>query len=248
MKKILEIRGLKDMKELKKQITSAAALLDDMNFTGQLGNGDFDKLAITQGDTSIIQGYLYVNINEKFLDGLRSSKQEMLYNPALQRLPSIGFSYGFARLFEEHKRRNAGEPNENRLAVATLLESSPYPVYEDLADKGQAGQKIIEPFLKCFDKIEEQGFFSYRLCKRGGEDLTEEENMRCLTDYNLFSSLLVEIKHFKGKEPDYSHLIDLKAKNNRKSNRSKATTRAKSTTSKQPVKKEKKTQFRLQKN
>ena len=214
LKKILEIRGLKDMKELKKQVASASALLDDMSFTGKLGGGDYDKISITQGDTSIIRGYLCVNISEKFLEGLRNAKQEMLYNPELQKLPSMGFSYGFARLFEEHKRRNAGKPNniENRLSILTLLEASPYPIYSEMKDKGQAGQKIIEPFLKCFDRIEEQGIFSYRLCKQGGEPLTDEENSRFLTDYPFFSTLLVEVHYFK--EPDYSGVVDLKAKAN----------------------------------
>lgn len=214
MRKILELRGLKDMKELKKQITSAAALVDDMYYTGTFGSGDFDKIAVTQGDTSIIQGYLYVNVNEKFLDGLRNTPHTMFYPLEMQKLPSIGFSYGFARLFVEHKRRNAGQPNENRLAVSTLLEASPYPLFEDLPNSGHAAQKIIEPFLKCFDKIEEHRIFSYRLCKSGGEDLTNDEYEKALTDYVFFSSLIVEVNYFKENEPDYSHLIDLKAKAN----------------------------------
>lgn len=235
MSDILEMRGLKDMKELKKQITAAAALLDDMNFTGQLGGGDFDKIAITQGDTSIAQGYLFVNLNEKFLEGLRDTEQIALYNPELQKLPSIGFSYGFARLFQDHKRRNAGQPNENRLSVAKLLESAPYPLFDELPNKGHAGQKIIDPFIKCFDRIEEQGIFSYRFCKSGGEPLTDAEIDRLYTDYSLFASLLVEVKYFK--EPDYEHLIDLKAKA--------ASTAAKA---KAPEKGKRKERFRLQKN
>lgn len=210
LKRILEERGLKDIKELKKQLTSAAAILDDMSFTGQLGGGDYEKLAVTQGDTSIKNGYLYVNINEKFLDGLRQTKQVLLYAPEIMKLPTLGFSYGFARIFAEHKRKNLGKANENRISVQTLLGYAPFPLYDELKDKGQASQKIIDPFLKCFDTIQDKGIFGYRFIKFRGEKLTDQEWEDLLTDYKLFSSLMVEVIWFDA--PDYSDIMKSKQK------------------------------------
>ena len=219
LKKILEERGLKDIKELKKQLTAAAALLDDMSFTGQLGGGDYEKLAVTQGDTDIKNGYLYVNINEKFFSALKQTKQILLYTPQIMKLPSNGYSYGFARYFAEHKRKNLGKPNENRVSVEKLLEIAPYPLYEDLQDKGQASQKIIEPFLTCFDKIADYGIFSFRFVRQRGEALTAAEWEDLVRNYALFSSLMVEVTWCD--EPDYDTVMKARQKARAKETRKK---------------------------
>lgn len=213
LQELLQRRGLKDMKELKRQLTIAAAIIDGMTFTGQLGDGDFEKIAITQNDTSIKGGFLSFNINQKFLEGLKTTKHVVLHDPALEKLPSKGYSYGFARLFEEHKRINAGKPNENRISVLTLLNSAPYPLYEELEEKGlarQAGQKIIEPFIRCFDQMEEYGIATYQFCHKNGRPLTDDELAYFDTDYSFFSTLYVEL--IKHNDPDYSKIIDLKQK------------------------------------
>lgn len=219
LKKILEERGLKDLKELKKQLTAAAALLDDMSFTGQLGGGDFEKLAVTQGDTDIKNGYLYVNINEKFFSALKETKQILLYTPEIMKLPTLGYSYGFARYFAEHKRKNLGKPNENRISVEALLKIAPYPMYSELKDKGQASQKIIEPFLTCFDKIEDSGIFSFRFVRSRGEPLTESEWDGLLSDYDLFTTLMVEVTWFD--EPNYDSVMESRRKAKAKETRKK---------------------------
>ena len=219
LKKILEERGLKDMKELKKQLTAAAAILDDMSFTGQLGGGDYEKLAVTQGDTDIKNGFLYVNINEKFFSALKQTKQVLLYTPEIMKLPSMGYSYGFARYFAEHKRKNLGKPNENRISVETLLEIAPYPLYDELPDKGQASQKIIEPFLNCFDKIADNGIFSFKFVRQRGEPLSETEWEDLVKNYRLFASLMVEVVWFD--EPDYASVMAARNKAKAKETRRK---------------------------
>lgn len=210
LKDILHERGLTSIDKLRLQLKKDADILDRFAFTGELGNGDYSKVAITQGDSDIKNGYLCININEKFFDMAKNSNFYALSNPKLQKLPAKGYSYIFARAFENHNRscQTTAPANKNKLSVETLLKYTSYPKYEDLKDKGQAGQKIIDPFLKSLNDLEDYGLLTYTFYKAGEMPLTPEEEERKYTDYHFFSTLIVKVTW--AEEPDYTKLLDAK--------------------------------------
>lgn len=216
LKTILQERGLSSIDKLRQQLKKDANLLDRLSFTKDLGNGEYDKIAITQNDSSIKHGCICIRINERFFEMAKQSSYVAMSNPKLQLLPAKGYSYIFARLFEQHNRScQVNNPsNKNKLSVETLLKYTSYPKYEDLKDKGQAGQKIIDPFLKSLNDLEDYNILTYTLKKPGDIALTDEEEERKYTDYHFFSTLIVCV--IPAEEPDYTKLLEAKKKHDKK--------------------------------
>lgn len=208
LKEIMEAQGRTDEKTARKQYQKAIDLLDGIELKAIAG-GDSRNVAVSQRDGGVHGGRVNFTVTLAFLEGLKSTKQVALYHPLMQKLPAKGNAYPFARAFMEQKRRNIGKDYgiENRLSVINLLSISTLPSI-DRVPSGQAGQKIIEPFHKALDAIEEAGIFSYRFCHSNGIDLTDSELAQIDTDYILFASLYIEVKWFI--EPDYTNLLEKK--------------------------------------
>lgn len=208
LKEVMQMQGKTDEKAARAQYTKALDLLDGIELEARAG-ADYQRVAVSQRESGINNGRINFTITLAFLEGIRNTKQVALYHPLMQKLPAKGNAYPFARAFMEQKRRNIGKAYgiENRLSVVNLLGISTLPNI-DRVPSGQAGQKIIEPFRRALDAIEEAGIFSYRLCHSNGIDITDGELARIDTDYSLFASLYIEVKWFT--EPDYSHLLERK--------------------------------------
>ena len=86
------------------------------------------------------------------------------------------YAYLMGRKMALHKNMNIGRPNENRMAVKTLLETIPdIPTYEEVINSNDkhVGKRIREPFEKNLKGLEEG--LTWRYLNSRGEPITEEE-------------------------------------------------------------------------
>ena len=232
----MEARGLKDRKEADKKAKAEIRALyrAEISYTYERGN----KRQGT-GRQRILQG-----IGNEIEDKRKGRKiaysvmfNDMLYNEAIvgenagvlsrmrgyELLPEEiqkirnPHAYRFARVFYSQQRINVGSNTRNPcvLSVRNLLSKCSLPLYDDLKDKGQAGQRIIRPFIEAMESLVEDGIFTEYIFqhKKDGNNnlqLTDDELERLDKDYSLFSSLNVHV--VLALQPDYSKLADKKKK------------------------------------
>ncbi len=196
----MERRGLKDRKEAKKQVTTDMELLRQASITGEEKRG--------RGKKKETVAYSFVNIADSgdvkrngdivFTFGNTFYKMLLCYAvmpyPAqLQTLNNNNNpnSYYLLRKIAEHKNMNVGKKNEDIIAVKTLLATAPFiPSYEEVMATGrQLNQRIIEPFERDMDALEETLTWTY--CHSNNKPLTDEE--LASLSYETFNGLLLKI-------------------------------------------------------
>ena len=232
----MEARGLKDRKDADKKAKATLSAL----YKAELSYSyEKDKKTHGTGRVRILQG-----IGDEIEDKRKGRKiaYSVMFNDLLYTEAIVGESagvlsrmrgyellpmqilkiknkhaYRFARLFSSHLRHNVGSNTSNPcvLSVQTLLNNCALPLYEDLKDKGQAGQRIIRPFIEAMESLIEDGIFTEYIFqhKKDGSNnlqLTNNELERLDKDYTLFSSLNVQVAW--ALQPDYSQLADKKQK------------------------------------
>lgn len=138
-------------------------------------------------------------------------------------------AYNIARVFSRNLRMNAGGKNSHKLSVKTLLSyCTILPLYpENSEDAGkenylrfqsEAPERIIKPFVKALNFLiaadpkndKYRIFKSYKFTNKSGRPLSEAELTAALDDYAQFTALNVSVVF--SNEPDYTHLIENKAK------------------------------------
>ena len=156
LKEYMELRGLKDEKEARKQIKADMEVLKSVKFeykgTGK-SRGDWLSLSLYGGRAGIYRGVIEFRFTPEFYASIPENQFMFIpkeyfstrdkYNP---------HTAYFIRRIAEHKRMNLGKPNENIIGVETLVNSSPtFPKYGDV--HYQFTQKILEPFERDMDAI-----------------------------------------------------------------------------------------------
>ena len=241
----MQALGLKDRKEAAKKFRAGAEIIHAIKVTAETPDNSFKSRSVAQ-EMDYISGrgqqgsYITGKWSDAYLEHLEHTKQQIQMPRSIFTIPDNRRNeYRFAKSFNQQKRRNIGKPNniENRLRVSTLLEISTLPKYETLPNKAQASQKIIDPFIKAFDYLEEHNILTWefrysRTDKKDGR-LSDEDLNRLFTDYSLFSSLVVEVKW--PTEPDYSNLLEHKQRQLEKA-RASGSSRRRGRPRKQPVK------------
>ncbi len=157
LKKYMELRGLKDEKEARKQIKADMEVLKSVKFeykgTGK-GRGDWLSLSLYGGRAGIYRGVIEFRFTPEFYASI--PKNQFMFIP--KEYFSTRDRYNphtayFIRRIAEHKRMNLGKPNENIIGVETLVNSSPtFPKYEDV--NYRFTQFILEPFERDMDAIQ----------------------------------------------------------------------------------------------
>ena len=157
LKEYMELRGLKDEKEARKQIKADMEVLKSVKFeykgTGK-GRGDWLSLSLYGGRAGIYRGVIEFRFTPEFYASIPENQFMFIpkeyfstrdrYNP---------HTAYFIRRIAEHKRMNLGKPNENIIGVETLVNSSPtFPKYEDV--NYRFTQFILEPFERDMDAIQ----------------------------------------------------------------------------------------------
>jgi len=193
----MDMRGLKDEKEARKQVREDLETLSNMTLTfNQKIDGkpkDFLNLKIigTHGiKNGIISAAFDIGFHELIL-----KYQPMPIPQAFLALndkhnPN---AYLLGRRISLHKNMNYGTQNEDIISVRTLLETCPdIPTKEEVAQKDRMyKQKIIEPFEIGMNALEETKIFTWEYCHSKGEPLTDEE-LKTM-DYEVFINLLIKI-------------------------------------------------------
>jgi len=178
---------------------------------------------------------IYINLSDKLykhiLDMSKSGKLISQLDRRCVTIPdNYATSYNIFRKYSEHLRTNAGKATSHRLSVSTLLNYCCLPLYpvkkEDigkdnyLRNRGEAKNRIIKPFVNALEYLVDNKLFKeYTFTHTNGKPLTPKELKAVYEDYNLFSSLNVDVVFTN--EPDYEHLIEARNKQKDKAKKAK---------------------------
>ncbi len=212
LREYMELCGLKDIKETRKQVRADLLMLRKMSitFTDKTTGDDrnYYNVSLAQGH-GIINSVITITWGDLFYELLKSYPfmpiHHLYFKLDLNRLPH---SRPLLRKIHTHKRINAGRPNEDSLSVATLLEEcQELPTYEAvMAGNRNLYDRIIKPFEKNLDALKEALTWEYFYSD--GTPLKKED--RQALNYELFITLIVK---FTWKDyPDQSSLIEAREK------------------------------------
>lgn len=201
LRDFMDLRGLKDEKSARQQIKDDLLTLSHfhMTFTERRRGKptmSYLDLAII-GSHGIKNSFIVVAFDPAFIE-LFKTYNVMNYPSILWRLNAHNFphAYYFGRKIAEHKNLNYGSPNEDIIAVMTILNSSPYmPTTEKIAQTKAQNYKeaIIDPFEENMNALED--VLTWEYCHSKGTPLTDKE-LSALYDkggYHTFVTLLVQV-------------------------------------------------------
>ncbi len=170
LKEFMEMRGLRDEKEARKQIKRDMDALDRVQFdykgVGKHKNSWF-KVSLSGGFSGIVNGVILYRFNEEFYRSLRVDDTKYLFMYFPMEAFKIAdnhhpYSYHLARKISEHKRMNKDKPNEDIISVETLLNACVnMPRYDDLGEAKQVSLRIIEPFERDIDALSNTILWEY---------------------------------------------------------------------------------------
>lgn len=194
LKEYMELCGLSDEKEARKQAKEDLEALYSLtlSFKGKgkhaLDFADF-RLCDYKG---IANGIIIFNYSLPFYGVLKQYPIMRLPNGYFKlnskRNPNSPY---FLRKISELKNMNATGVNEDLISVQTLLNSTDeLPRYEDIASTGRIDQRIIRPFERDLDAL--QDILTWEYCHSKGEPLSAAE--LSAMDYSTFSELLIKVK------------------------------------------------------
>lgn len=173
----MEMRGLKDKKEARKQIKNDFTAIDSTYLEHKNGHG-WLRVHISGGTSGVKNGKIVFRFNTEYFELLKLSGAKYLYmyypQIALKLNDSYNpYSYFLCRRISEHKRMNLGKSNENIIRVETLLMNcANYPLYEDIVkDGGHLTKEFIEPFERDMDALNSVFNWQYQ----DGQPATYEE-------------------------------------------------------------------------
>ena len=205
VKDFMNMRGLKDEKEARKQINADLETLSNIrisfteNRKGNRGQ-DFINVSII-GTYGIKKGYIQAVIDLVFFEQVVKNYNVMPYPQTLYTLNGNNNpnSFYFGRKITEHKNMNYFKPNADIISVEKLLKSSPVmPSYDEVSKNGRHYvQQIINPFERDMNALNETLTWEY--CHSNGTPLSEQDfdilygNDKNNPSYNLFMTLLVKI-------------------------------------------------------
>lgn len=165
IKKYMEMRGLKDEKETRKQVKNDIDALERVSFEYKAAGKNkaaWLKVSISGGTVGQIKnGDIIFRFNQDFFDSFKIEKANRylyMYFPkeALQgSIRANPWKYWLARKISEHKRMNLGSHNEDIISVKTLIDACPdFPSYEEIISENRnITNRIIEPFERDMDAL-----------------------------------------------------------------------------------------------
>lgn len=240
----MTFRGLSDRKSALEQAKQACNTLLGARITVDVED---DKKGIIGGVNYVQECYvtkssnksgnqIYIHLSDKLyrhiIDRSNEGQQIELLDMRVATIPNNKQTeYNIFRAYSTHLRANVTRGTSHRLSVKTLLgycSLLPLYPYQDtdlgkpnyLKYRSQAPDKIITPFVNACEWLVNNGYFnSWEFTHTNGKPLTEDELTDVYGDYNLFSSLNIDVEFTN--EPDYTHLIENKTKRESKGKKSK---------------------------
>lgn len=239
-------RGLSDSKSALDQAKRACSTLLSARISviaedkhkGIIGGTNYvqECYVITQGQRSGKGNRIYINLSDKLyrhilLKSTEGQQIEQLDKRVAQIPNNQQTAYNIFRAYSTHLRSNVNRTTSHRLSVSKLLDYCSllplYPVNDSdlgkpnyLKYRSQAKDKIIRPFTNALDWLEDNQYIKHwTFTHTNGKPPTDDELKLVYDDYNLFSSLNVDVVFTN--EPDYTHLLGAKAKRDTKTDKSK---------------------------
>lgn len=174
IKEYLDMRGLKDEKEIREQVKGDIDALERISFeykgTGK-NQGAWLKVSISGGTVGQIKnGDIVFRLNQDFIDSFKVGEGNRflyMYFPREALTGSVKvnpWKYYLGRKISEHKRMNIGKPNADTISVQTLIDACPnYPTYEKVMQGDRAiSRRIIEPFERDLDALSPSILWEYQ--------------------------------------------------------------------------------------
>lgn len=214
-----EFRGLKSAaaaKAIQEKDTDTLGGIT-VSFTddkGGKGKYPLFKLSYSQPNKGSV--FVYNEIYLEYLKRLylQENRQPMQMPKEFYQFRGDSPTFFIARRLSEHHRTNAGNSNSHTISVKTLLECSSIIPFDELPDKWQASQRIIEPFIRALDEISATGKleweFAYASRSRKKGALSDNDLELVYKNYAVFSSMMIKFTFTD--DPGYKGLIANKSK------------------------------------
>lgn len=177
-----KMRGVTDIKSLRKQVTRDLLFWSDFKYnTVELVDGKktpSGNIKINGGTAIINRGNIIFNFNTDFADALEVLAPMDYARETLALDPKTS-QYYLSRFIDSYYRMNEGQKQVERVAVQTLLDKCPtIPTYEEVAasnrdHRGRIIQKLMED-LDAIDRI------SYDIEDKAGNVIDHPESMPIL--------------------------------------------------------------------
>lgn len=207
----MAFRGLTDRKSARPKFTAAiCALCESVFKEEEAADGKRKPKTITRIASLVdreeqrYKEFSYcIAIDPAFYENAASPRTLFLPN-SLMKIQN-GNTYLIGRRIWTHTGQNFTPGEMTKISVSTLLRVCSFKHPQDLRRPSDAGQKIIKPFEKCIEELEENGVFAsceYR--KPNGVMLTDEELEAMHNDYTLFSSLVLYCTLPQKQEAEYT--------------------------------------------
>lgn len=193
VKKYMERRGIKTEAKARKQINEISKSVSSLSlkYSGdQKSKYDFNTSKIVAGMATISNGQVKVILDEGFC--------EIIKNTTIMYYPKLLFtfneiknpnSYYLLRKISWHKNINFKHKNTDVIKVDNLLKACPnLPRYEDISESGQIRQRIIRPFEKGMDSLDEVLNWNYF-----SKNTPLSKDFVKTLDYSAFSELMIHI-------------------------------------------------------
>jgi hypothetical protein len=197
VERYMNLRGLKDKKEARKQIEEDLESLFNarISFREKLSNGNVKNYRDIRilGDKGIENNIIKVVFTQAYYSIL-SNYSVAYYSPYLftYNWRNKPVSFYLSKKLSDHRKMNLGKRNENIISVKSLLESaSIIPSYEVVRNTDKhVDQRIFSALADGLDKLHKD--LSWYWCYRDGTPIPEEE----LTPikYEIASKWLVHIE------------------------------------------------------
>ena len=222
----MTIRGLKDKKTARKRFEEDMNLIlnSTVSYDREIKRKDKDgNLKITKsriGGFNLLQDWHWAdNKKNQIVFKFTEMFFKILQHSTIMPLPTLYYkinsqnnpaSCDFLLKIALHKNYNIGDLNENIISVATLLNSTrSIPTKEMVEDLNRnTVARIIEPFERDMNALQE--IFDWHYCHphSGGKELTDEELENL--DFDTFSKLMIKIdwKDY----PDQTERLERQAK------------------------------------
>jgi len=159
IEKYMKMRGLKNIKETRKQVKADLKVLKTVRIEWRekrkKQSGSYLNIYLFGGTEGIKNGVIEFKFNTDFFNCLKG------YNiaPLSKEILKINDKYNpnsfyFSERIGTHKNMNYYKSNADIIGVKTLLEStSELPKYEDIKETGEITRRIIDPFERDMDAM-----------------------------------------------------------------------------------------------
>ena len=177
-----KMRGVTDMKSLRKQVTRDLLFWSDFKYnTVEIVDGKktpSGNIKICGGTAVIRQGNITFNFNSDFSDALEVLAP-MDYAKETLALDPKTSQYYLSRFIDGYYRINEGQKQVERVAVQTLLDKCPtIPTYEEVAASNRDHRgRIIKKLMEDLDAIDR---ISYDIEDKAGNVIADPESMPIL--------------------------------------------------------------------